>query len=106
MSRLLKIIRHFGLKNQIKKFAEEAFELQEALTVYSSNEFNEKNLNQEHALREEDRQHVVEELSDCLVLINQFAAYFNITDGELMDMMSSKIARTLNRIDDENSRAD
>ena len=51
----LNIILHYGLKHQIRKFAEESFELVEALLAGQM-----------------DCGHVAEEIADCCVLIEHF----------------------------------
>ena len=69
----IKIISHYGLKNQIRKFNEESYELIEALF-------------------EEDKEHITEEIADCLVLINQFKAYYEIKDKDIKKVYDYKIA--------------
>ena len=46
----IEIINHYGLKNQIRKFNEESYELIEALF-------------------ENNKEHIAEEIADCLLLI-------------------------------------
>ena len=76
------IINHYGIKNQIKKFNEESYELIEALF-------------------EEDKEHITEEIADCLLLINQFKAYYGIEDKDIQKVYDYKIARQERRIADE-----
>ena len=78
----IEIINHYGLKNQIKKFNEESYELIEALF-------------------EEDKEHITEEIADCLVLINQFKAYYEIKDKDIQKVYDYKIARQEGRIANE-----
>ena len=78
----IEIINHYGYKHQIKKLAEEQFELIEALF-------------------EEDKDHITEEIADCLVLINQFKAYYGIKDKNIQKVYDYKIARQERRIADE-----
>lgn len=78
----IEIINHYGYKHQIKKLAEEQFELIEALF-------------------EEDEDHITEEIADCLVLINQFKAYYGIKDKDIQKVYDYKIARQERRIADE-----
>lgn len=79
----IEIINHYGLKNQIRKFNEESYELIEALF-------------------ENDKDHITEEIADCLVLINQFKALYKIQDEEIREVYDYKIARQGKRIEDEN----
>ena len=43
---------------------------------------------------------MTEELADCVVLLRQFALYFEIPETEIERMVEFKIDRTLKRIDD------
>lgn len=81
-----KIVDHFGVTKQIKKFAEESFELQEALLTDD--------------YTKQSRKHIIEELCDCLIIINQFKTAYDITDDELADIINFKIDRTLKRIEE------
>lgn len=78
----IEIINHYGYKHQIKKLAEEQYELIEALF-------------------EEKKEHITEEIADCLVLINQFKSYYGIKDEEIGEIYVYKIARQEGRIADE-----
>lgn len=78
----IEIINHYGYKHQIRKLAEEQYELIEALF-------------------EEDEDHIAEEIADCLVLINQFKAYYEIKDKDIQKVYDYKIARQERRIADE-----
>lgn len=78
----IEIINHYGYKHQIRKLAEEQYELIEALF-------------------EEDEDHITEEIADCLVLINQFKAFYQIKDKDIKKVYDYKIARQERRIADE-----
>jgi NTP pyrophosphatase (non-canonical NTP hydrolase) len=78
----IEIINHYGYRHQIKKLAEEQYELIEALF-------------------EEDEDHITEEIADCLLLINQFKAYYKIKDKDIQKVYDYKIARQEGRIADE-----
>ena len=84
----LNIILHYGLKHQIRKFAEESFELVEAL-------INSKTTSPK------DAEHVAEEIADCCVLIEQFKTLFCFSDDEITAIANSKIERQIKRIKDE-----
>lgn len=78
----IEIINHYGYRHQIRKLAEEQFELIEALF-------------------ENNKKHITEEIADCLVLINQFKAYYGIKDKDIQKVYDYKIARQERRIADE-----
>lgn len=76
---LKRIIDHFGVGGQVRKFNEEAFELTEAILTKGKEE-------------------ILEEVADCLVLIGQFVEHFELSDEEITEKMDFKIARTILRI--------
>lgn len=78
----IEIINHYGYRHQIRKLAEEQYELIEALF-------------------EEDKEHITEEIADCLVLINQFKAYYKIKDKDIQKVYDYKLARQEGRMKDE-----
>ena len=78
----IEIINHYGYRHQIRKLAEEQYELIEALF-------------------EENKEHITEEIADCLVLINQFKAYYEIKDKDIQKVYDYKIARQERRMTDE-----
>lgn len=77
---MLKIILHFGYKNQLKKLNEECYELIEAIL-------------------ENNREHITEEIADVQVLLNQFKELWEIYDDEIVKVMEYKTNRTLERIE-------
>ena len=85
---LLKIINHYGINKQLKYIHSEYFELDEAILNYIK--------------RDEDREHIGEELSDCFVMLKQFQYYYGIEDKDIERIMKYKIGRQLKRIDEEN----
>lgn len=78
----IEIINHYGYKHQIRKLAEEQYELIEALF-------------------EEDEDHITEEIADCLLLINQFKAYYKIKDKDIQKVYDYKLSRQEGRMADE-----
>ena len=93
----LQIIEHYGINNQLRKLQEEVFELSEAITKNEvCNYYDVKDRDVE-----ESKEHIVEELSDVLVLLTQFREYYNIDDDEIRDTMSFKINRQIKRIEAE-----
>lgn len=77
---LLKIYNHFGQEKQLEKLREEVEELIEA--VKSGN-----------------REHMIEETADVLVLINQITNKEEIHSYDTMPVFRQKIDRTLKRIE-------
>lgn len=85
--KLLKIIEHYGINNQQRKLQEEVFELQEAITKF------------ENGIG--DIKHVVEELVDVTVLLDQFRVFYEIYQDEESEMYDFKVNRQLERIEKE-----
>ena len=85
-----KIIDYFGLDHQQRKFAEENFELQQAITEFGTSDNFENN--------KDKLEHIVEEIADNYVLLLQFIEYFNIDYKQIDEMCKYKVQRTLDRI--------
>lgn len=86
-TKLLTITRHYGLEAQVKKFAEEAFELQQELIKDNAGL---------------DRvPEVADEIADCLVLIRQFMEWYHFKDTDIEEIIETKIERTLKRMKEE-----
>ena len=79
--KLFKIFSHFGLRKQLKKLSEECYELIEAML-------------------DNDKEHIIEEIADVQVLLNQFKELYKIYDDEIVEIMEHKIDRTLDRIEE------
>ena len=92
---LLKIIEHFGVRKQLKKFNEECYELEEAILDYQT----EIAYFDEDAVTLSIKRHIAEEIADCLVLINQFIEYYKIDNNDVAKIMQEKTNRTLDRIE-------
>ncbi len=86
----MKIIQHYGMKNQIKKFNEEAFELCEALIIYLSG----AGYKEDVALDK-----IEEEIADVQVLLEQFKQYLNLNRKAIKKIYQYKIQRQLQRIE-------
>ena len=80
--REIEIINHYGYRHQIRKLAEEQYELIEALFG-------------------EDEDDITEEIADCLLLINQFKAFYQIKDKDIQKVYDYKLARQERRMTDE-----
>lgn len=92
---LLKIIQHYGVNVQQRQFAEEVFELQEAIIEYENS----------GCYDEEDSvefiNHIAEEIADVLVLLFQFNEYYGLDIDDISKIMDNKIKRQLERIKNE-----
>ena len=80
--REIEIINHYGYRHQIRKLAEEQYELIEALFG-------------------EDEDDITEEIADCLLLINQFKAFYQIKDKDIQKVYDYKLSRQERRMADE-----
>ena len=100
-NKLLEIINHYGVSNQQRKLNEEVFELQEAIFNYEEQKrVCEQCCSRLHCDRE--REHIAEELADCLNLLSQFADYYEIDDDEVYAIAEQKIYRQIERIKNGN----
>lgn len=88
--KMLEIINHYGVNHQQRKLEEEVFELQEAIIIDSCLPFHQENID-----------HIAEEIADCMVLLKQFQAYYNISSDTIKEIMISKVERQLERIKNE-----
>ena len=96
---LLKIIKHYGVLPQLKQFNEEAYELIEAIIakeiMYQSSDTT-------NSMDKFNLEHIVEEIVDCYVMLNQFQLYYGIENKQIEETMKFKIDRQLKRINKEN----
>ena len=88
-NKLLRIINNYGAMNQLKYMQTEMFEFVEAVINYN-NLSNEKN-----------KEHIEEEYSDLMVMLEQFHAYYDLDDMHISEIMHQKIDRQLDRIEKE-----
>ena len=91
---LLKIINHYGVMPQLKYFQSEVFELNEAIIEYE----NVKRFISNVIEMRLTKQHIVEEIADVQVMLDQLQHYFEIEDKDILDMMQFKVNRQLDRI--------
>jgi len=94
---LLKIIEHYGVMPQLKYFQSEVFELNEAI-LYMENHI------QNTGMYIEMKKHIAEEIADVLVMLGQFKEYYKISDEDIKQVMEQKIARQLERIENETTK--
>lgn len=86
--KLLKIINHYGVNHQLRKFQEEVFELNEAIINYEST----------HHIKKD---HIIEELADCCVMLFQFVEYYKIDYDDINKIAEQKVNRQLKRMENE-----
>ena len=95
---LLKIISHYGVLSQLKQFNEEAYELIEAIIakeiMYNSSDTT-------NSMDKFNLEHIVEEIADCYIMLNQFQLYYGIENKQIEETMKFKIDRQLERIKNE-----
>lgn len=98
--KLLKIINHYGINHQLRKFNEECFELIEAIRNHEEQRaICEITCSKIHT--EKAKEFIKEEIADCLNLINQFVLYFNLEDNDIYDICKFKTERQLSRMEEE-----
>ena len=88
--KLRKIINHYGIKQQLKKFNEETFELIEAVTINEVDNFD--------LVDRELVDKIVEGIADVVVLLKQIQLYYFIDENLIKKIMEQKVDRQLNRI--------
>lgn len=88
--KLREIVNHYGIKQQLKKFNEETFELIEAVTINEVDNFD--------LVDQELVDKIVEEIADVAVLLKQIQLYYFINESFIKKIMEQKIDRQLNRI--------
>ena len=94
---LLQIIQHYKINNQQRKFVEECYELMEAIT---QREYQTKD-KKPYELVEFEKAHIIEEIADIEVMLDQFKAYYDIGQEEINKVKDYKIKRQLERIEKE-----
>ena len=93
--KLLQIINHYGIGNQLKYFQSEVFELNEAV-------INAETFSKIYGEMEEyDLKHIAEEIADVLVMLKQIQLYYKISSEEIKEVAQYKIDRQLERIKEE-----
>ena len=84
-NKLLTIFNTYGKSHQVSKLLEEV------------GEFIETVMN-------EDKENMVQEMADCMVMLKQFQYYYGITDEEIINNMQFKIKRQLERIKEKKKK--
>lgn len=101
---LLSIISHYGVNHQQRKLNEEVFELQEAIFQYNAQKEACENVGCSRVHIDKCKEHIEEEFADCMVLLEQFKAYYGLNNDEIIDIMYQKIERQLGRIEKEKEK--
>lgn len=94
--KVLKIIRRYGLRHQLRKLTEEVFELHEAITEY---EMYRRSALPSLSVENKYKKHIEEEFADVLVLLSQIKHYYNLDSEKIKEIMDYKINRQLDRIE-------
>lgn len=97
-NKVLQIIEHYRPHNQLKKFNEETYEFIEAINDYQF-EYVISEMDKEYLRQYKD--HILEEMADCFVLLFQFKEFYEIDSDDLKRMIKYKIDRTLERMKSE-----
>ena len=90
--KLLKIINTYGVLPQLKYFQSEVFELNEAIIIREQEE-------DISSFTDKLEEHIVEEIADVMVMLEQFQHYYGISNEEIKGIMKAKISRQLDRIE-------
>lgn len=98
---LLKIISFYGVFPQLKHFNEEAYELIEAIINYEYQYDACEVIGCKEYHIEKEKEHIAEEIADCMVMIHQFIEYYKIDNNDISNIMQRKIDRQLERIKNE-----
>lgn len=99
---LLKIVKHYGINEQLKYLQSEIFELNEAVITHELK----NSVSYEIPLTEiiGTQEHIIEEIADVYVMIEQIRHFYDIPDKDVIDVMKKKIDRQLFRINLEKER--
>lgn len=98
---LLKIIKHYGVNAQQRQFAEEVFELQEAIYQYIAQKEACENIGCSTIHVDKCKERIAEEIVDVMIMLNQFKAYYEIPNETILVFMREKVDRQLERIKNE-----
>ena len=93
----LKIINHYGVKHQQRKFQEEVFELNEAIIIREQEE-------SPSSYTDELEEHIAEEIADVMFMLKQFQEYYEITDEDIENVMIFKGKKKKKRMEEEDER--
>jgi NTP pyrophosphatase (non-canonical NTP hydrolase) len=95
---LERIIKYYGIRNQLKKFNEETYELIEAINDYERQKEACENIGCSRIHADFELEHMVEEIADCFNMLEQFIVHYNLDDDKITEKMRFKVHRQLERI--------
>lgn len=98
---LLKIIKHYGVNAQQRQFAEEVFELQEAIYQYIAQKEACENIGCSTIHVDKCKERIAEEIADVTVMLKQFQYYYGIENEFILALIRGKVDRQLERIRNE-----
>lgn len=93
--KLLKIIEHYEITNQLKKLNEECYELIEAIRDYEEDLIR---VDCDDYYTQHFKKHIEEEFADVMVLLGQIKYFYDLDDERIKKIMNEKIDRQLDRI--------
>jgi NTP pyrophosphatase (non-canonical NTP hydrolase) len=93
--KLLKIIEHYEITNQLKKLNEECYELIEAIRDYEEDLIR---VDCDDYYTQHLKKHIEEEFADVMVLLGQIKYFYDLDDEKIKKIMNEKIDRQLDRI--------
>lgn len=96
---IIDIINHFGVNAQQRKLMEEIFELQESITQYEMVKKDKSMYSADYFNKLHN--HIIEELADVMLILNQFKKYYSIIDEEINDITQIKVDRVFKRIENQ-----
>lgn len=91
--KLLYIIKHHGIRKQLKKLSEELYEFQESVID------NEYGFTDAYRRKKKLKEHMEEEFADMMVLMEQFKAFYGLENDKIIEIMKFKIERTIKEIE-------
>lgn len=98
--KLLQIINHYGINNQLKYIHSEYFELDESIFDYENAGFDFSDEDCKD-IENKYKTHIAEEIADVEMMLDQFKAYYGIEQEEINKIKIFKIERQLKRIEEE-----
>lgn len=101
---LLKIINNYGVIPQLKYFQSEVWELNEAIFQYVAQKEACENIGCSRIHVDSCKKHIAEEMTDVMVMLEQFRLYYGIEKEDIEKIMKQKIDRQLRRIEKEKNK--
>jgi len=111
--KLRMIINHYGIRNQLKHFQSEVYELNEAILIKNNSGVLENVIDGISRVllttigsdyTDYRRNHIKEEIADVMVILKQFQLYYNISSDEIKKVMKCKVERQIERINNEGNK--